>query len=129
MTRFYVVSALVMLLMLSASPVVYHLWIGDKADVSWLLTSLVCLYMIVHNWDSLQVNLINGIGTVKLQTYVTLIGLVLHIPLSFFLGKSCDMGASGVVVSMIVINAMYSAFFTIQINKILKQEAKGIWLA
>lgn len=129
MLQFYTISVFVMFLMLAVSPLVYQLWIGDKADISWLLTSLVCLYMIVHNWDSLQVNLINGVGTVKLQTYVTLIGLILHIPLSFFLGNNCNMGAIGVVLSMIVINIIYSIFFTIQINKILRQKAKGIWLA
>lgn len=129
MVRFYFISVLGMLLMLMASPLVYHVWIGDKAEVSWLLTFSVCIYMMIHNWDSLQVNLINGIGTVKLQTYVTLIGLILHIPLSFFLGKYCAMGAVGVVISMMVINVIYSTFFTIQINKILKQRAKGIWIA
>lgn len=72
--------------------------------------------------------MINGIGTVKLQTYVTMIGLVFHIPLSLYLGKYLGLGAIGVVLSMIVINIIYSCFFTVQIRKILSQKAQGIWI-
>ena len=82
--------------------------------------------MMIHSWDALQVQLINGIGTIKLQTYVTLIGLVLHIPLSLCLGQY--IGAIGVVISMIIINIIYSSFFTIQISKLLNKKAKGIWI-
>ena len=107
------------------SPIAYRIWIGDKADIPFLMTLLVALYMMINNWDSLQVNLINGIGTIKLQLYVTLIGLVLHIPLSLLLGNF--IGAYGVLCSMIFINIIYSIFFTIQINKILNQKAHGLW--
>lgn len=127
MARFYLLSAAVIVGMALVSPLVYHLWVGDMAQVPGVLTWAVCLYVLVHNWDSLQVYLINGIGTISLQTYVTLIGLVMHIPLSFLLGRYCGMGAVGVVVSMIAINLVYSTFFTIQINKIINKKAKGIW--
>ena len=90
------------------------------------MTIVVAVYMIIHSWDSLQVQLINGIGAIKLQTYVTIIGLIVHIPLSLFLGKY--IGAAGVVCSMITINIIYASFFTIQIRKILNQKAKGIWI-
>lgn len=128
MKKFYFFCAFLMICMLIISPLIYNIWIGEKVQISIIMTSCVCIYMMIHNWDSLQVNLINGIGAVKLQTYVTLIGLVLHIPLSFFLGKSLQLGAIGVVISMIIINIIYSIFFTTQINKIIKQKATGIWL-
>lgn len=129
MTKVYFMSVGVMLLMLAISPIVYKIWIGDKADVPFAVTLWICVYMLIYNWDSLQVNLINGIGTVRLQTYVTMIGLVVHIPLAVCLGKYAGMGAIGVVMSMIVINFIYSIFFTIQINRLLSNKAQGIWQA
>ena len=90
------------------------------------MTLAVGAYMILNTWDALQVQLINGIGTIKLQTYVTMIGLFLHIPMALFLGR--NLGAVGVVLSMIIIVAIYSTFFTLQINKILKRRAEGIWI-
>ena len=89
------------------------------------MSVIVGIYMLSSSWDSLQVNLINGIGKIKLQSYVTLLGLFLHIPLSLFLGR--NIGALGVVTSMLIINKTYATFFTIQINKIISQKAKGIW--
>ena len=126
MTYVFFVSAICVVVMVLISPFVYKIWIGEKAVIPYVMTLAVALYMIIHSWDSLQVQLINGIGAIKLQTYVTVIGLVVHIPLSLFLGKY--VGAAGVVCSMIVINIIYVSFFTTQIRKILFQKAKGIWV-
>lgn len=128
MAKIFIVSFFIMLLMVCLSPLAYHLWIGEKATIPFTMTITVCLYMAIQNWDSLQVNLINGIGVVKLQTYVTMIGLVIHIPLSLFLGNRLGLGAVGVVISMILINLFYSIVFTMQIRKILNQKAFGIWM-
>ena len=125
MSKVFMLSALIMVIMVLCSSIVYHLWIGDKANIPLIMTICVAIYMIIHSWDSLQVQLINGIGAIKLQTYVTLIGLILHIPLSLYLGK--HIGAVGVVCSMIAINIIYSSFFTIQIHKLLNKKAKGVW--
>lgn len=121
--------SVMILLMMCAAPLAYRLWVGDAVEVPLLLTLSVGAYMIIHAWDSLQVILINGIGKVKLQTYVTLLGMILHIPLSFFLGNYLNMGAVGVVASMILINLLYAMCFTIQINKLIHNRAKAIWNA
>lgn len=128
MTKLYIFSVLIMVAMVIISPIAYRIWIGEKAEISMIMTIVVCIYMMVFNWDSLQVILINGIGSVKLQTYITLVGLIVHIPLSLFLGDQLGWGAIGVVASMIVINLLYSTVFTIQINKILNTKAKGLWI-
>lgn len=127
MSILYVYSVFVVIIMAIIAPWVYNIWIGTKADISYIMTLFVCIYVIIQNWDGLQVNLINGIGTVKLQTYVTTLGLFLHIPLSLYLGKVLHLQALGVISSMIFINIIYSIFFTLQINKILNKKAIGIW--
>lgn len=126
MTYVFFVSVICVIVMVLISPFVYKIWIGEKAVIPYIMTLAVALYMIIHSWDSLQVQLINGIGAIKLQTYVTIIGLVVHVPLSLLLGKY--VGAVGVVCSMIVINIIYVSFFTTQIRKILSQRGKGIWV-
>lgn len=125
MQKLYMFLAFGVIIMVCISPIVYKFWVNSSSIVSWLMTISVGIYVIIHSWDSLQVTLINGIGAVKLQTYVTLIGLFMHIPLSIFLGGY--VGGVGVVWSMIIINTIYSAFFTTQIRKILSNRASGIW--
>ena len=128
MIKIYIYCAMLVLLMVFISPIFYDLWIGNKAEIPISMTIIVAVYLLLHNWDSLQVQLINGIGTIKLQTYVTLIGLCLHIPLSYLLGKYLGLEARGVVLSMVFVNFTYCIFFTIQIRKILNKKASGIWL-
>lgn len=126
MCKLWVVLAIIVTLMIFASPIVYKLWIGNKAHIPLMMTVLIGIYTIVHSWDVIQINMINGIGAIKLQTRMTLLGLIAHIPLSLSLGKyiSCY----GVIISMIVINISYSTVFTIQIRKILNKTAAGLWL-
>ncbi len=126
MVQIYGILCLAILIMVVVSPFAYNLWFGDKAVVPVFMTISVALYIIIHSWDSLQIVLINGIGCVTIQTVVTVIGLVMHIPMSLFLGKYC--GALGVIFSMIIINSIYSIIFTIQIRKVLHKRANGIWI-
>lgn len=127
MTKIYYISIIIVVVMVLISPLFYNLWISNKVEVPLSMTVTVAMYIIICNWDNLQVNLINGIGTIKLQSYITTIGLILHVPLSFLLGRNIGIGATGVILSMIIINIIYSVFFTIQINKLLHDKAEGIW--
>lgn len=127
MCKVYFICVIIILCMVVLSPIVYKLWIGSKAGIPFVMTVTVAFYVMINSWDSLQVNMINGIGAIKLQTYVTLIGLILHIPLSLFLSQY--FGAVGVVLSMILINIIYSYVFTSQINKLLNNRAQGVWKA
>lgn len=122
----YAFYAVGILLMVALSPVAYRIWIGDKVEIPLPMTVLIALYTILHSWDSLQVMMLNGIGAVKLQTFITLIGLLFHIPLSIFFGRY--IGCYGVIVSMTAVVIIYLSVFTTQINKILNQTASGIWI-
>ena len=126
MKKIWVYTALVITGMVIISPIVYKVWIGEKATVPFIMTVVVGLYVLLHSWDSLQVTLINGIGCVKLQSFVTLIGLACHIPLSLMLGQY--FGAYGVLISMTLIVTIYLMFFTTQIHKILNESARGFWI-
>lgn len=125
MQRAYLVSIIVLSLMVVFSQFVYSLWIGDLEIIPWSMTIIVAFYMALHNWDQLQVYLINGIGAIKLQTFVTMFGLISHVPMSLFFGHY--FGAIGVTMSMIVVNIVYASFFTTQIRRLIANTATGIW--
>lgn len=126
MKKVYIFLLVLIIIITIISPILYKIWIGDKVSVPFILTVSISLYTLIHCWDSLQIMLINGIGAVKLQTYIILIGLIVHIPLSLCLGQY--IGMYGVIASMCIINSIYATFFTIQIRKLLNQTATGIWI-
>lgn len=125
MSKLVGLLAIAIVTMVSISPIVYKIWIRSDSIVPWIMTVSVGVYSIIHAWDSLQVYLINGIGAVKIQTYVTLIGLIFHIPLSLALGKW--VGGVGVIWSMTFINIIYATVFTIQVRKLLNGAKDTIW--
>jgi O-antigen/teichoic acid export membrane protein len=125
MQKLYGVLCALVALIVLLSPLIIKLWVRDMVTVPFMLTLSIAVYTLLHCWDTLQVMLINGTGKVTLQSYIILIGLVLHIPLSLFLGHY--IGILGVVASMSVINLIYACVFTVQIRRILNRTAIGIW--
>ena len=126
MKKVYAASVVILVIMMICSSLIYPLWLGDNILIPLEMTLCVGLYIIVNIWDSLQAQLINGIGCVRLQTYVTILGILIYIPLSFLLGKY--VGAIGVVIAQIIITLIYSICFTIQLRKLLSNKASGIWI-
>ena len=126
MKRLYAILVFGVMIMIAISPCVYRFWINSASIVPWTMTISVGIYVLIHSWDSLQIRRSNGIGAVKLQTYIVLIGIILHIPLSLFLGKF--IGGVGVIWSMAIINLLYSVIFTIQISKLLTNTVTSIWV-
>lgn len=123
--NFYILFLFGIFMMVLLSPYVYDVWIGHNIHIPLSWTILIAVYIIINCWNSLHVYIINGIGILKLQSYVILLGLAFHIPLSYFLSNY--IGAMGVVVSMATISFIYSAIFTIQVRKYLSGNASGIW--
>lgn len=125
MIYIFVALTFVMIAMMLVSKYAISLWVGPGIAISNNMVIIVGFYLIMHNWDTLQVMMINGIGAIKLQILVVIVGLILHIPLSLFFGQF--MGAPGVIMSMLIITILYSIFFTIQINLLMRSKANGIW--
>lgn len=126
MARILLLSIAAVVVMVLISPFVYHIWIGDKAHVPFLMTCLVAVYISLYCCMSLNGYLLSGMGKIQLYTYLAIGGMILHIPLSLFLGKI--IGAYGVILSMSIITLVYAVVFNIQVNKILSNKAKGIWI-
>lgn len=126
LTRLYLFCLGAVIVMCLISPFAYAVWLGNAISIPWAMTISIGIYFAISMWDGLQVNLLNGIGAVKLQSYVTCIGIVCHVPISLLLGKY--IGAYGVVASLIIITLIYTSFFSTQALKIIRRTAKGIWL-
>ena len=112
--------------MVVISPFVYHICIGDKAEVPFIMTCLVGIYVSMYCFMNLNGYLLSGMGKIQLSTIMSCGGMILHIPLSLFLSRY--IGAYGVISSMIFITFVYAVVFHIQVNKILSNTARGIWL-
>jgi O-antigen/teichoic acid export membrane protein len=113
-------------LMLAIAGPFYRFWVPE-IEVPFQLNLLMFVYINVLGLGRVFIMFINGIGKVKLQLIVTLIGAVINIPLSYFFAVNCGLGTAGVILASTVSIAFGPFVAPIQLNKILKGTAKGIW--
>lgn len=126
MQKVFLGSVLLAIVMVVISPLFYKIWVGDKAEVPFIMTLVVAFYVIAYCWMNLNGTLIVGMGKLKIQTILCIAGMILHIPLSLLLSRV--LGAYGVLISLSTITLVYAIVVNIQVNKILSKTATGCWL-
>ena len=125
MTRILFLSVIGCAFLVILSNDIYKIWIGEEIEIPFIMTMLVSIYVTIYCWVMLNGTIIVGIGKVKLNTYIVVLGMITHIPLSLYLGTL--FGSYGVLLSMIFINIMYGIVYNAQTNKLLNNTATGIW--
>lgn len=113
------------LIMLAVSNFVYDVWIGDSVSIPFSLSLCLLIYCMSNIISSVYMNIINGIGCVRLQTIIYIVFGVLSWPLMTY---SCRLfGLEGV---LLVPGALFFAqalLMKIQLNKLIAQKATGLW--
>jgi O-antigen/teichoic acid export membrane protein len=119
-------------IVLLLSPVIYYVWINiwlkgtvDILNISFLMSSSVCLYVCAICWLNISIYPINGIGKIKLQVYSSIGEMVLLIPVALWLGGM--LGAIGIILTPVIIYLPRMIWAPIQLNKLINNKATGIW--
>ena len=105
----------------------YHLWLGDRISIPFLLTAFMGLSVIISCWNNVAVSVINGTGKVQLQLYSALLAAATNIPLAIVFGRYFQLGSAGVILATCVSLLLGSVIGTLQAGRILRQTATGIW--
>ncbi|QNF32325.1 hypothetical protein HUW51_06115 [Adhaeribacter swui] len=108
---------LICTLMLVVSPFMYALWVGDKVKISFYLSMAMVFYTIAYMWHLLHIYLLNGIGKLKLQMYVTLASALVTIPLALVLGK--QLGLVGITLAYGSVFLFMGLLLSLQCSRIL----------
>lgn len=115
----------VTIVMLLISTYVYKIWLNNLVTVNFTMSLVVAVFVIVSLWNSLFSQLLNGMGKIKLQLYVSIVGTLLNIPLAIFLGYR--IGVEGVIISSIILSLISLSYGPYQVYLLLNKKAKGIW--
>lgn len=113
------------ILMIVFSQWIFKVWIGDKVHVSYIMSILVCSWILLNAWNGIFGHFLNGVGKLRLQMYCGISGALLNVPLVVFLGKS--IGIEGVLLANIIITLPAVIIYPIQYRKIINANAIGIW--
>ncbi|MDR0505325.1 MAG: MATE family efflux transporter [Dysgonamonadaceae bacterium] len=117
-------------LMLPVSPFAYDLLAGENVVSIPFFVSLSCLaFMITTMFGAIYVNLLNGIGAVKIQYYTSLVTPFLFILSCWLFIKYMNWGIYSIFIASIISNLNGIIIAPIQYRKIFIKGKKGIWIA
>ncbi|MBK8505598.1 MAG: polysaccharide biosynthesis protein [Saprospiraceae bacterium] len=114
------------IIMLLVANSFYALWVPE-IPVPFMLSAAMCLYVLVLAWGNIFVMYINGVGKVKLQVIVSMVGALINIPLSIFFAKNLQMGSAGIIMASTICIAFGPMVAPFQFNKLITNTASGIW--
>jgi O-antigen/teichoic acid export membrane protein len=73
--------------MIVLSPFIYHIWIGDKVAIPFILSASIGIYAIINVLQIPYSTFTNGTGKIKILTILSPISIVIFITFSILLSK------------------------------------------
>lgn len=120
------VMALMAIGMVFAAEWFYGWWV-PTVEVPFLVSVCMAIYVVTLAWGTPFVVFVNGVGKVRLQLAVSLVGGILNIPLSIFFAKYLGLGSAGIILATTICVCYGFVIAPIQYRKIINQTATGIW--
>ena len=117
--------AVLLLCMIIVSPWVYQIWIGDACQVPIGMTIMVALYNFLLIISMRYSYFLNGIGALRLQTYMTVMTII-FIPSVYLVCTQTNNILWLIAVMCICVTPSFIVNM-IQFHKLLNGTATGIW--
>lgn len=118
---------LILSLLLPASPWIYEYWLKgvDNVYIPVSMSLTVFLYNCSLCWLCIFIYPINGIGKIRVQLYSAIFEMLLIIPVALFLREYW--GVNGVILAPVIVSIPRMIWAPAQLNKLVKNKARGIW--
>lgn len=121
----WLLSIPIIILMYFCAPWFYQFWIKDAVTVSTPVNISVAIYVSLLMLANVYMYLINGIGKVHIQLFIYLIFAIIAYPM---MTLACRMwGIPGLLAIPTLVYVFQALLGRIQLLKILRNEAIGIW--
>lgn len=123
--KIWLCEVVIVAVMVVMSPWFYKIWVGDSVSISKDLTIGMSVFMLVQSIGAIYMNLINGIGTIRIQLIIYVAFAIISLPLMQFFCR--QYGIVGVLSVPVFVYSIQAMFGKIQLEKILAKKASGIW--
>jgi len=127
LTRFWLLIALAVVVMIVVSGKFYAVWVGKNIEIPFAITLFMGLFILISTWNNVYIYFINGTGKIRLQLYSSVISAALNIPVSVYFARDLHMGAAGVILATCVCLFPGTILAPVQYFKIINNSASGIW--
>ena len=122
----WLLEILGLIVMVLLSQWFYSIWVGSAVQVRTAVSIAVATYAGIHGISVIYMNLISGIGTIRMQLLINVIFSLFSLPLMIF---SCRVyGITGIIVVPCLVFLTQALFGRIQLKKLLTKTATGVWI-
>jgi O-antigen/teichoic acid export membrane protein len=118
----WLILLFVSILMLVFSDFAYKLWVGDKIKVEFRLSLFMMIYSVAISFGNIYIMILNGVGKIKIQMLVNIIGMTLFIPLAYYLAIILHLGIIGIIISTIICSLYGPVIAPFEVNRLLFRE-------
>ncbi|MCB0586239.1 MAG: oligosaccharide flippase family protein [Phaeodactylibacter sp.] len=126
-TKIWLFTVAIAVLMVAFSPIFYHLWLQDKIHIPFMLSVAVAISVSITNWVNMFNIVINGTGKIRLQMITWVSTAIVNIPVSILLVRFFHLGAVGIVMGTVICLIPLAIVSPLQVNKLLNKTDRGIW--
>ncbi|WP_339729830.1 lipopolysaccharide biosynthesis protein [Maribacter stanieri] len=98
------VIAIGSLIILFIAPTVYNLWIGDIVTIPFITSLGVMLIILSNCFSEIFVSVLNGMGKVNLQFYISIFVIIFFVPIAYYLSVELEYGIFGICMAIVVTN-------------------------
>ena len=119
--------AILAIIMLVCSNLVYQLWIGINIDIPFLLSIIMFVNILIYLFINPYSLFLNGVGKIKLNFYLVIFQALSFLPYVYLFTKYFELGVAGVMIATITCGLPLIIFQPIQYRKIISGTARGIW--
>jgi O-antigen/teichoic acid export membrane protein len=117
----------VLVVMLLLSNQIYKIWISESFVTPFSLNVLMAISVGISLFATNFIIFINGTGKIGLQTYISVLVIILHIPLAYFLMQILGMGINALAALNILWMSLSVLLWSIQYRKILSNSPSHFW--
>ncbi len=110
---------------LLAGPV-FKIWVGDKIQVPFNLSVGMAVYFSVTLFTLVYTVVLNGTGNVKMQSIVSLITAILHIPVVLFFIRYMHLGLNSIIYASILWSVIQVILWKKEIGVILNAKTNNL---
>lgn len=112
--------------LLFVSDILYTFWLKGKVIIPFHISVAMAIYAIIYMFQAPYSMFINGMGKLKITMSLSLIGILIYFFGAIYISKYLNSSA-GVILAISLSSLIGLVVQRIQVNKLIKEKAKGWW--
>ncbi|MEP2056155.1 MAG: MATE family efflux transporter [Maribacter litoralis] len=119
----WTVIAIGSIIVLMIAPTIYNLWIGDVINIPFITSFGVLLIVLSNCFSEIFISVLNGMGKVNLQFYISIFVILFFVPIAYLLSVQLEYGIFGICMAIVITNvngllvAPYQVYMEMRKNK------------